>query len=65
MQWRCKNKTYLADRESSSTDVAAGPDIEGPLDIAGHLGMGLAMMPLVANLQQLAIAKFYTRELSE
>ena len=49
----------------NATDVAGGPDIEGPLDIAGHLGMGLAMMPLVANLQQLAIAKFYTRELSE
>ena len=48
----------------NATDVA-GPDMEGPLDIAGHLGMGLAMMPLVANLQQLAIAKFYTRELSE
>ena len=47
----------------NATEVAS-PDLhEGPLDIAGHLGIGLAMMPLVANLQQLAIAKFYTRKL--
>ena len=46
----------------NATEVAS-PDLhEGPLDIAGHLGIGLAMMPLVANLQQLAIAKFYTRK---
>ena len=47
----------------NATEVSS-PDLhEGPLDIAGHLGIGLAMMPLVANLQQLAIAKFYTRKL--
>ena len=40
----------------------ASPDLPGPLDIARELGIGLAMMPLVANLQQLAIAKFYTRK---
>ncbi len=35
---------------------------DGPFDIAGDLGIGLVMLPLVANLQQLAIAKFYTRK---
>jgi hypothetical protein len=41
------------------TEVA---EAAGPLEIAGELGIGLVMMPLVANLQQLAIAKFYTRK---
>ena len=49
----------------NATAAADGGPQEGPLEIARHLGVGLAMMPLVANLQQLAIAKFYTRELPD
>ena len=45
----------------NATEIASS-DLPGPLDIARELGIGLAMMPLVANLQQLAIAKFYTRK---
>ena len=38
---------------------------DGPIEIAGDLGLGLMMLPLVSNLQQLAIAKFYTRKLTK
>ena len=51
--------------EGGASGDPQSPPLEGPLEIARHLGVGLAMMPLVANLQQLAIAKFYTRKLTE
>lgn len=33
-----------------------------PLDMVEDFGIGLLMLPLVSILQQLAIAKFYTRK---
>ena len=36
--------------------------LDNPLEMAEEFGIGLLMLPMVSILQQLAIAKFYTRK---
>lgn len=45
---------------NSTLETVNGTDIaEGPLEVARELGIGLVMLPMVAILQHLAIAKHY------
>ena len=50
---------------STASNLTASKSPPGPLEIAEDLGIGLVMLPLVSVLQQLAIAKFYTRKPSK
>ncbi len=55
LPWRFN--TDLNNSTASNNSEAAGP-----FEIASDLGVGLVMLPLVSVMQQLAIAKFYTRK---
>ncbi len=44
---------------SSSASSSSSDPLPGPFEIAGELGAGIVMLPLVSIIQHVAIAKYY------